>query len=113
LRGIPVKVLYGVRTGGRTVSTADASVINLYNQAFFVFISGIHRADLGTRGVIAMHTGPGKKSRLHMRIFSLDIRDQFDPVDGATFRRLIRLDDSNIIFRMAGNDTSLASRAFI
>jgi hypothetical protein len=48
-----------------------------------------------------------------MRIFPLDIRDQFDPVDGAAFRRLLRSDDSNIILRMAGNDTSLASRALI
>jgi hypothetical protein len=35
--------------------------------------------------MITMHTGPGKKSCFDMGIFSLDIRDQFDPVDGAAF----------------------------
>jgi hypothetical protein len=48
-----------------------------------------------------------------MRIFPLDIRDQFDPVDGTALRRLLRSDDSNIVFCMAGNDTGLACRAFI
>jgi hypothetical protein len=75
LRGIPIKILYGVRASGRAVSAADASVINLRHQAFFVFISGIDGAHLGTRRVIAMHTGSWKKSRLNMRVFSLDIRD--------------------------------------
>jgi hypothetical protein len=60
-------------------------VINLCDQALLVFVSGIHRTDFGTGRVIAVHTGSGKKSRLNVRIFSLDVRDQFDPVDGATF----------------------------
>src|SRR4030043_514166 len=73
LRCIPVKIFYGVRTCGGTVSTADASIIDLCHQSFFVFVSGIDGAHLGARRMIAVHTGSGKKSRLNMRIFSLDI----------------------------------------
>jgi hypothetical protein len=63
--------------------------------------------------MIAMHTGSGKKSRFDARIFSLDIWDDFDPVDGSSLCRLFGSDDPDIIFCMAGNHTSLASRAFI
>jgi hypothetical protein len=61
-------------------------MIDLCDESFFVDISGIDRAYLGAGRMITMHTGSGKKSRLNMRIFSFDIRNQFDPVDGATFR---------------------------
>ena len=85
LRCIPIEILHSVRACGRAISAADTSIINLCYEAFFVFVSGIDGAYLGTRRMITMHTGPGKESRFNMGIFSLDIRDQFDPVDGAAF----------------------------
>jgi len=60
-----------------------------------------------------MHTGPGKKSGLDMRIFPLDIRDQFYPADRATFGGFFGSDDPHIVFCMAGHNTGLASRTFI
>jgi len=113
LGGIPIEIFHGIGTCGGAVPAANASVINLCDEAFFVFVSSIDRAHLGTGRVITMHTGSRKKSRFDTRIFSLDIRNQFDPVDGAAFRRLLWSDDINIIFCMTGNDTSLASRTFI
>jgi hypothetical protein len=85
LRCIPIEILHGVRACGRAISATDATIINLGDKALFVFISRIDGAHLGTGGMIAMHAWSGKKSRLNVRIFPLDIRDQFDPVDGAAF----------------------------
>jgi len=113
LGGIPIEILHGVGTCCGAVPASDAPVINLCDKAFFVFVSRIDWAHFGTRRVIAMHTGSGEKPCFDTGIFSLDIWNQFDPVDGTAFGRLLRADDPNIIFRMAGNDASLASRTFI
>jgi hypothetical protein len=48
-----------------------------------------------------------------MRIFSLHVRDQFDPVDGTTLGRLLRPNDPDVILCMAGYHAGLTSRAFI
>jgi len=85
LRCIPIEILHGVRACGRAISAANASIINLCDEAFFVLVSGIDGAYLGTRRMITVHTGSRKESRFNMGIFSLDIRNQFDPVDGAAF----------------------------
>jgi len=78
-------------------------MINLYHESLFVFVGGVDRAHLGARGVIAMHARSGKQSRLDTRIFSLDIGDQFYPVDGASLRRLFRPNDPQIVFCMASH----------
>jgi len=113
LRCIPVKIFHSVRACGRAISATDASIADLRHKAFFVFISGIDRADSGTRRVIAMHARPGEKSRFNMRIFSLDIRNYFYPIDGPSLCRLIGTDDPDIILCMTGNGASLAPSAFI
>jgi hypothetical protein len=86
LRSVPIKIFYGIGAGRGTISATDASMIDLYHESLFVLVGGVDRAHLSARGVIAMHARSGKQSRLDTRIFSLDIRDQFDPIDGTTFR---------------------------
>jgi hypothetical protein len=86
LRGVPIKILDSIRTGGCAISATDASMINLCHEPFFVFVGRVDGADLGARWVIAMHARPGKQPGLDMRIFPLDIRDQLYPTDRATFR---------------------------
>jgi hypothetical protein len=48
-----------------------------------------------------------------MRVFSFDIRDEFDPVNGSTFGRFLRPDNPYVILCMACDHAGLASRAFI
>jgi hypothetical protein len=86
LRSVPIKIFYGIGACRGAISATDASMIDLYHESLFVFVGGVDRTHLSARGVIAMHARSGKQSCLDTRIFSLDIRDQFDPIDGATFQ---------------------------
>jgi hypothetical protein len=81
--GIPVEILYGVRASRRTVSAADATVIDLCHQSLFIDISSVDRTDLHTGGMIAMHAGPWEKPCLDVWVFPFNIRDKFNPVNGA------------------------------
>jgi hypothetical protein len=88
-------------------------VIDLGDQSFLVDIGGSDRANLGAGRIIAVHTGPGKKPSLDVRIFSFNIGDQFDPVNRAASFRLLGSDKSNVILGLTGNDTGLTSRASV
>jgi hypothetical protein len=88
-------------------------MIDLCDESFFVDISGIDRAYLGAGRMITMHTGSGKEPGFDMGVFPFDVGNEFDPVDRTTLCGLFRSDQGNIILSMAGNDTSLASRAFV
>jgi hypothetical protein len=110
---VPIEILYGIGAGGGAVSATDTPVIDLGHQPFFVFISCVDRADLGAGRVIAMHTRSGKKPRFEMRVFPFDIGDQFNPVDRSAVGGLFGSNERNIIFRMAGHHTRLASGTFV
>jgi hypothetical protein len=112
-RGIPVKVFDGIRTSSSAVPTTNTSVIDLTYKSFLIDIGRIDRADLGAWRVITMHAGSWEKPDLEMRVLSLNIRDQFDPVNGSASCCFLWSNDRYIIFRLAGDHTSLASRAFI
>jgi hypothetical protein len=110
---IPVEILDRVGTGRGTIPASDTPVIDLCNQTLFIDISGIDRTDFRARGMIAVHARPWKQSGFDVRIFSLNIGDQFDPVDGTAFCGFFRPDDWDIIFRLTSHDTGCASRASI
>jgi hypothetical protein len=59
-------------------------MIDLDNQPLLVDISGIDRADFGAGRIVTMHAGPWKQPGFDVGIFSFNIGDQLDPVDGAT-----------------------------
>ena len=110
---VPVKVFDRVRAGRGAVATANASVINLTHESFFVDVSSIDRADLGARRIITMHARSWKKPGLDMRILPLDIGDQFDPVNGTTLGGLLRFNDCHVVLCLAGDHASLAGGAFV
>jgi hypothetical protein len=110
---VPVKVLDGVRTGSGAVPTTNTSVIDLSYKSFLIDIGCINRADLGAGRVITMHTGSRKKPRFDMRVFSLNIGYQFDPVNGPAFGCLLWPNDRYIVFRLTGDHTSLTGSAFV
>jgi hypothetical protein len=109
----PVKVFDGVGTGCRAVTAANTSIIDLSYQSFLIDIGRIDWAYFGAGRVIAMHARPWKKPGFNMGILSLNIRYQFDPVNRSAFCCLLWSDDGNIIFRLAGDHTSLTGSAFI
>jgi hypothetical protein len=113
LRGVPIEILNGIRTRRGTISATNASVIDLSHKTFFIDVGSIDWADLGARRIVAMHARPGKQSGLDMRIFPLNIRDQFYPADRATFRGFFGSDDPHVVFRLAGDHASLTGSAFI
>ncbi len=110
---VPVKVLDGVRAGGGAVAATDASVIDLPHQSLFIDVGRVDRANLGARRIIAMHARTGKKSGFNMRVLSFNIRDQLDPMNRAAFRCLLWPNDRHVVFRLAGDHTSLAGSAFV
>jgi len=113
LRGVPIKIFYGIGACRGTIPATDASMIDLYHESLFIFVGGVDRAHLGARGVIAMHAWSGKQSRLDTRIFPLDIRNQLHPINGAPLCGLFGSNDPQIVFCMASHDTGLTSRTFI
>jgi len=110
---VPIKILDGVRTGCRTISAADATVIDLGNQPLFVDIGGINRTNLSARGIVTVHAGPREEPGFDTGILPFNIRDQFDPVDGSTLRRFLGADDGNVVFGLTGDDTRLAGGASV
>jgi hypothetical protein len=108
---MPVKILHGIRTGCRAVTATDAPVINLSHQSFLVLIGGKYGTNLCARGMVTVHAGTGKESGLDMGILSLDVGNELDPVNGSAPGGLLRADDANVILRMTGHHTGLASRA--
>ena len=106
---IPVKVFDGVRTGSGAVPTADASVIDLSHEALFIDVGSEDGADLGAGRIVAMHAGPWKKPNSNMRVFSLHIRYQLDPVNRAAFCCLPWPDDRHVVFRLAGDHAGLTA----
>jgi hypothetical protein len=112
-RRIPVEILYSIGTGRGTVSAPDAAVIDLCHQSLFVNIGSVDRTDFGARWIIAMHTGSWEKPGFDMGKFPFNIRDEFNPVDGAAFGRFFWSDDGDIVFRLAGDDTGLTSAALV
>jgi hypothetical protein len=110
---VPIEILDGVRTGCRTISATDATVIDLGNQSLFVDIGGIDRTDLGARGIVTVHTGSREEPGFDSGILPFNVRDQFDPVDGSTLPRFLRADDGDIVFRLTGDDAGLAGGASV
>jgi hypothetical protein len=110
---IPVKVFDGVGAGGGAVAATNASVIDLSHKPFFIDVSGIDRTDFSAGGIVAMHARAWKKPRFNMRIFSLNIRYEFDPVNRSALSRLLWPDNRYVVLGLAGNHASLAGRAFV
>jgi hypothetical protein len=112
-RLVPIEILYGIGARRRAIAASDAAVIDLGHQPFFIFVSGIDGADFRAGGMVAVHARSREKSCFDIGIFAFNIRDQFDPVNGSTLRRLFRSNESDVIFCVAGHHAGLASGAFV
>jgi hypothetical protein len=88
-------------------------MIDLSDKSFLIDIGCIDRADLGAGRVITMHARSWKEPGFDMRVFSLKIGYQFDPVNGAAFSCLLWPNDRHIVFGLAGDHTSLTGSALI
>jgi hypothetical protein len=106
---MPVEILNSIGAGRRAITAPDTAVIDLSDKPLIIDIRRIDGADLGTGGVITMHAGPWKEPRFDMGILSLNVRDQFNPMDGATLGRFVRSDDGDIVFRLTSDHTGLTS----
>jgi hypothetical protein len=107
----PIKLSGDIRTVIPAVSNANASIIDLGIQPLRSMVRGIHGTHRFTGGLITLLAQDRKKFGFNIRILPFPIPLNADPVDGSPQGSFLLSGNTNIIFRMTGHDTSLASGA--
>src|SRR5262245_5754317 len=102
-----------VRTGIRTVAGADAAVIDLRIQPFFIMVTRIRRADRLTWRMITLLAEYGSELYLNIREFTFPIALDPDPVHRASARRFRRPHRRYVVFSVACRHTGFAARASV
>jgi hypothetical protein len=101
LRILPVEAVHAIGAGHLTVTAADTALPVRGHYAILPFVACSYRADLGTRGIITVHTGPGHEPHVRVRVFAiLETKDMHPQI--ALW---------GIIFHLTGLDTCPATSA--
>src|SRR6266508_4915816 len=70
-RAEPVEIFGSVRTGVRTITTADAARINLSHQTFLVPVRRANGTNFRAMRLLALHARTRNEPSLDVRIFAL------------------------------------------